>query len=395
MAILKARERISSAWGLPQPTAMPSPPPPQEVEVGTRLLEVGRHLQWMEETADGTTDSATAMHELLDRQGYMLLRKLIPREAVLAGCRCIAETLAASGWLAPDRDPELLELGEAPPNGGFMLQASEQDVLMDAQSVRRVLAGPELMGVFSVLFGEDPATFAFKWFRAMCPGQSSGFHVDNVYMGKGSTRVYSVWVPWHDVDIDRGGLVVLEQSNSHVAYARLRETYGSHDYQHSRIDTGVGNTVANSGWYTRDPAELLALHPEGCWRTAQHYEAGDVVIFPMQTMHGTVANTTCTPALLRLSCDIRFQPLSDAVDPRYGIMGSGDDTPWDRADFARRGAAFTAAAPLHVPMKSLADAKREWGLEREPLASIRQAPARAWPPVPWRAGNESAPSAAL
>ena len=164
------------------------------------MLEVGRHLRWMDETAPGTTDSATAMHGLLERQGYMLLRKLIPRQAVAAGCRLIAETLAASGWLAPSRDPSMLELGVAPPNGGFMLQASEQDALMDAPSVRRVLAGPELMNLFRKLFGEEPATFTFKWFRAMCPGQSSGFHVDNVYMGKGSSQLYSVWVPWHDVD---------------------------------------------------------------------------------------------------------------------------------------------------------------------------------------------------
>ncbi len=358
------------------------------------MLEVGRHLRWMDETAPGTTDSATAMHGLLERQGYMLLRKLIPRQAVAAGCRLIAETLAASGWLAPSRDPGMLELGVAPPNGGFMLQASEQDALMDAPSVRRVLAGPELMNLFRKLFGEEPATFTFKWFRAMCPGQSSGFHVDNVYMGKGSSQLYSVWVPWHDVDIDRGGLVVLEQSNSHTSYARLRETYGIHDYEHGRIDTGVGNTVANSGWYSRDPAELLALHPEGCWRTAQRYDAGDVVVFPMQTMHGTVANTTSSPALLRLSCDVRFQPLSDVVDPRHTLMGEGDDTPWDRTDFERRATAHAAAAPVHVSMQSIADAKRDWGLEREPLASIRLAPPRPWPPVPWRAESRAA-SAAL
>jgi hypothetical protein len=372
--------------------------PPQEVEVGTRMLEVGRHLQWMDETVDGTTDSATAMHELLDRQGYMLLRKLIPREAVLTGCRRIAETLAASGWLAPGRDPALLELAVEAPNGGFMLQASEQDEIVDAPAIRRVLAGPELMDLFGVLFGEDPATFTFKWFRAMCPGQSSGFHVDNVYMGKGSTQLYSVWLPWHDVDIDRGGLVVLDQSNSHVAYKQLRDTYGMHDYEHSRIDTGVGNTVANSGWFTRDPAELLALHPQGCWRTAQYFEAGDIVVFPMQTMHGTVANTTCSPALLRLSCDIRFQPFSDPVDPRHTLTAKGEDAAWDRADFEKRAAAHAAATPRNVPMQSLADAKREWGIDRQPLASIRLAPARPWPPVPWRAVSTTSkptPSASL
>lgn len=364
---------------------------PARVEVGTRMLEVGRHLNWMAETPEGTTTSSAAMHALLGRQGYMLLRQLVPREAVEAGCACLAATLADGGWLAPGRVPAELELGEAPPNGGFMLQPAEQDAMITAPAVQRVLAGPELMGLFETLFSEEPATLAFKWFRAMCPGQSSGFHMDNCYMGKGSARLFSAWIPWHDVDVDRGGLVVLEQSNSHSAYARLRETYGKHDYEHSRINTGIGNTVANSGWYTRDPAELLALHNNGCWRTAQCFNAGDVVVFPMHTMHGTVTNTTHSPPLLRLSCDVRFQPRADTVDPRHTLAprltiehGSSTPTMWDRADFEARGAAHAAAAPLDLPMRPLVDAKREWGLERDPVEGIPYAPTRPWPPVPWR-----------
>ena len=257
---------------------------PQRVEVGTRLLEVGRHLQWMAETPPGTTASAGQMHAHLERHGYMLVRDLIDRGAVGAGCRCIAGALAETGWLAPNRRPELLELGASTPSGGFMLQADEQDQMMNAPEVRRVLAGPELMGLFRVLFGEQAASFDFKWFRAMCPGQGSGFHMDNVYMGKGSERLYSVYVPWHDADVERGGLVVLEKSNSHPAYQRLRETYGEYCNSHDRIDTGAGNTVDNSGWFGRDPAELLAFHPAACWRTAEQFNAGDVVVFPMHTM---------------------------------------------------------------------------------------------------------------
>ena len=136
------------------------------------------------------------------------------------------------------------------------------------------------------------------------------------------TLKWQVYVPWHDADVERGGLVVLEQSNSHPAYQRLRETYGEHCNSHDRIDTGAGNTIGNSGWFGRDPAELLAFHPEGCWRTAERFYAGDVVVFPMQTMHGTVHNTTHSPPLLRLSCDIRFQPQADAVDPRHTTHGA-------------------------------------------------------------------------
>eukprot|EP01052_Picozoa_sp_SAG31_P063034 SAG31_NODE_21990_length_536_cov_0.929062_1_plen_124_part_10 len=96
-------------------------------------------------------------------------------------------------------------------------------------------------------------------------------------MGKGSARLHSVWVPWHKTDLVRGGLVVLEASNSHASFQRVRQTYGAHDYEHSRIDSGVGNTVSNSGWFTRDAAELLAIDPCARWVTAECFEPGDVV----------------------------------------------------------------------------------------------------------------------
>ena len=374
------------------------------VEVGTRMLEAGRHLGWMAETPPSTVTSAEAMRGHIDQHGYMLLRQLVPREAVAAGCRALAVTLRETGWLDRDREPEELVLGPAPPGGGFMLQAQEQDRMMDSPAVRRVLAGPELMGLFRVLFGgEQPATLDFKWFRSMCPGQASGFHMDYCYMGKGSTQLHSVWLPWHDCDTIRGGLVVLEQSNSHPAFQGVRETYGMHDYEHSNIDTGVGNTVPNSGWFGRDPAELLAFHDQARWVTAERYEAGDVVVFPMHTMHGTVTNTTGrethSPPLLRLSCDIRFQPASAAVDPRHTIHGG----PWNRAEFAAHAAAHAAAAPGlstgagHQPaaegVQSIADAKRAWGVERAPLP-LPLAPARAWPPLPWRRDDHAAVRAA-
>ena len=99
----------------------------------------------------------------------------------------------------------------------------------------------------------------------------------------------------------------------------------------------------------------------------------------MHTMHGTVANTTRSPPRLRLSCDIRFQPAADAVDPRHTIDGG----PWDREAFAARGAAHAAAAP-EGPRKPLAEAKVEWGIAKEPL-ELKRAPARPWPPQPYTA----------
>ena len=54
----------------------------------------------------------------------------------------------------------------------------------------------------------------FKWFRGVRGTRASntsraGLHMDNVYMGRGSAQLHTVWLPWHDVSIARGGLAVL------------------------------------------------------------------------------------------------------------------------------------------------------------------------------------------
>ena len=52
------------------------------------------------------------------------------------------------------------------------------------------------------------------------------------------------------------------------------------------------------------------------------FEAGDLVVFDMFTMHGSLDNHS-PEGRVRLSCDVRWQPVSDPVDPRY----KGEDPP--------------------------------------------------------------------
>ena len=50
------------------------------------------------------------------------------------------------------------------------------------------------------------------------------------------------------------------------------------------------------------------------WVTAD-FRIGDVVFFPMLTFHGSLVNTV--PGKLRLNADVRYQPASRPMDPRY------------------------------------------------------------------------------
>lgn len=38
-------------------------------------------------------------------------------------------------------------------------------------------------------------TTRFKWVRAMPPALFTGVHIDRVYMGRGSQRMLTAWIP--------------------------------------------------------------------------------------------------------------------------------------------------------------------------------------------------------
>ena len=76
-----------------------------------------------------------------------------------------------------------------------------------------------------------------------------------------------------------------------------------------------------SGWLCTDVAapELLALvsRDQGeqeplTWATAR-LNAGDVVMLHLRVLHLSTTNTT---RRIRISCDTRWQPTDDAIDPR-------------------------------------------------------------------------------
>jgi len=64
-----------------------------------------------------------------------------------------------------------------------------------------------------------------------------------------------------------------------------------------------------------DPLLPSQIDPSGGrWKTTS-YQAGDVILFGMYTMHASTTNTTDR---FRLSRDVRFQPARDPVDNRWG-----------------------------------------------------------------------------
>ena len=255
--------------------------------------------------------NAAALNERLAEDGYLLLRGLVNRDAVLKARQTVLAHMAAHHALLPDTP--LLE--GVMPRGGRSVPMMGRKGIAHHPDVLAVLENAALFALFETLFDEAALTFPYKWLRAVGNEQYTAAHYDFVYMGQGSRRLYTVWMPFGDLPIEHGTLAICRGSQILKSYARIRDTYGRMDVDRDGIE----------GWFERDPMELVEKFG-GQW-LASDYRAGDVILFGMHTMH---ASTTNTSHRFRLSCDVRYQPASDPVDKRWEKGGSGHYNPTQR-----------------------------------------------------------------
>jgi hypothetical protein len=217
------------------------------------------------------------------------------------------------------------------PAGGKSVHLMGFKGISHHEDVLAVLESPELFSFFSDFFGEPAGTFKYKWLRGVGNEKYTGAHYDIVYMGRGSRNLYTTWIPFGDTPIEHGTLAMCVGSHNEPGFERLRQTYGQIDVDRDLME----------GWFSKDPLEITEKFG-GKWQTT-HFNAGDIILFGMYTMHASTTNVTNR---FRLSCDVRFQPAGDPVDERWG----GKDP-----------IGYIAGKP-GIAIKDMAAARAEWGL---------------------------------
>lgn len=296
------------------------------VSFGIRTLEYPtENFGYLKESNDALTDVIELKRRLAE-DGYLFIRSLINREAVLRARHEVLEYMAKKNTLVPGTPV----VEGVMPKGGKTVSLLGNKAITDHRNVLRVLEAPELFSFYSSLYGEDPATFSYKWLRAVGNERYTGSHFDVVYMGRGSERVQTAWIPFGDIPISQGTLVVCEGSHRLDGFARLRETYGKMDVDRDNVQ----------GWFSDDPEEVRQSFG-GRWLTAD-MEAGDVLTFGLYTMHASTTNTTNQ---FRLSCDVRFQPESEPMDERWSGNNPLGHYAWNKE-----------------PPISMDEARRNWGI---------------------------------
>ncbi len=262
---------------------------------------------------------AAALRERMDADGYLFLPGLLPREEALAARTEILARAAADGLLDPDY-PVSEGILKAGLNPYFKPEYAQANA-----ALQKVLYDGPMIAFFERFFGEAVRHFDFTWLRAVGAGPGTAPHCDTVYMGRGTKNLYTAWTPLGDVPLEVGGLMLLE--GSHRRAGRLG------DYLRQDVDTYCENgpnaeraMAGESNWEHWDGSfgawdgsishDPVALRGELCgrWLTCPEYRMGDVLIFTLHTVHGSLDNQT---QKLRLSTDTRYQRASEPIDERW------------------------------------------------------------------------------
>jgi hypothetical protein len=260
----------------------------------TELDLGGKYLSTLRASNDALDDPAV-LRARMQEDGYLLLRGLQNPDRVRGARRVILENLQANGQLDPNAS---LDEGIAAPGArGRFLGGTKQ--LTHTPEFLSVVESPEIMGFFERFLDGPVLTFDYKWLRAVGPGDFSGAHYDVVYMGRGTKNLYTVWTPLGDVPFDMGPLVVLVGSHR---FEKIKTTYGEMDVDRDHV----------TGHFSKDPVDMVDRYG-GQWQTAE-FSMGDVVIFGMYTMHGSLSNVSNR---FRISTDTRYQLATEPVDERW------------------------------------------------------------------------------
>jgi ectoine hydroxylase-related dioxygenase (phytanoyl-CoA dioxygenase family) len=208
-------------------------------------------------------------------------------------------------------------LGVCKPGAGYVFKP---ELTNNNPAVQNLLYGPRLTDFYRKFYGEDIRHYDFTWLRAVGPGRGTNPHCDLPYMGRGTHRHMTCWLPYDDISFELGGLMVLEGSHRRMD---LLENYVYRDVdafcsnkpeQVANAQTGAkGFGWTFTGTLSHNPP-VLRNKFGGRWLTTE-YQPGDFLTFGMFMVHGSLDNRT--ENRLRISSDSRYQRASEPIDDRW------------------------------------------------------------------------------
>lgn len=246
-------------------------------------------------------DNSKALRARLVEDGYLYLRGVVDRDAIMAARQEVFERLVRVGEI---KEPAIdgIATGDSrrkelePDLGAFWRSVSE------GRKLRAASNGRDMQRIMSLIFGEPARNQDYIFLRAGAQGRATGLHFDYPFFTRAHDKVCTVWMPIGDVPVEDGPVVVVEGSNK---YRDL-------------IDPMIGFDISKDNTRKADfGADAISFATSrGTRLLTQNFRAGDIAMFGMYTAHGSLDNHSPINRV-RLSCDLRWQPASLPLDDRY------------------------------------------------------------------------------
>ena len=250
--------------------------------------------------SDALVSDPAGLRERFAQEGYLYVPGFFPREDVQTARTEFLRRINAHGGLDPAHSMEDAVASD-------QRLAPRSTLLHENKAVQNVIFSQRLRKFYERLLQGECRHYDHIWTRVVGPGRGTPPHCDLVYMGRGTPDVMTAWIPYGDVSLKLGGLMILEKS--HLQQDRLRKY----------LETDVDTFCANRGPYKHKHGHLSAnpvsLREKlgGRWLTTS-FQMGDLLTFGMKTVHGSIDNGTKS---YRLSTDTRYQLAREPIDPRW------------------------------------------------------------------------------
>ncbi|UAJ79516.1 phytanoyl-CoA dioxygenase family protein [Leifsonia sp. ZF2019] len=249
--------------------------------------------------------SGELLRRRADEDGYLFFRQLLPRADVERVRRAISEVLVTEGSLV-DAESGAVDRAHV---DAIPADLMRQDIgisesayvaVQRVQDMHRLPHHPALLALYRDLFDDEVFVHPRHIVRAMTGHPAlrpTPAHQDFPLI-QGTQNTWTAWFPLADTPLERGPLSVLR---------------GSHRQGYIPIAPAEGAGLIEA-----------ILCDEDDW-VGGAFEAGDVLTFPSLLVHRAVPASARDT--IRLSLDIRFQPVSEPVEERS--LSNHSDHSWE------------------------------------------------------------------
>jgi hypothetical protein len=279
---------------IPSPTAEPKPG------------KIERSLFY---DATPLLDDPAALRARAEQDGYLFFKRFLPAEPLLELRRQMFEICAEQGWLAKGHN-----LMDGVLDIDALNQVSEDKMRTDVGVSNEIYRAvqklelfhtiphhPKFLALYRILFGKEAMPHPRHIARMITPHRSvfpTPPHQDHIYI-QGTHQTWTCWFPVGACPRDMGSLTVLRGSQRQGVVA-------------VRPAKGAGGLAA-------------ILCPNEIDWVEGDFDLGDILTFTSCTVHRALRSKHRDR--MRLSCDIRFQPIDAEI--HEGSLKPHLDASWE------------------------------------------------------------------